>query len=138
VLLRGNSTNACIFSSLSILINECHEEIIPKPNIFTGTRTQDSFRVCDLSSCILLTDMNKFYLGAILLSCLVSKPHKTSSSELKPRTVFRCRGLCSCNLLTETNFGFRTILSCLVSELQKPSSPGINPGVFLGFWSLFL
>jgi hypothetical protein len=36
---------------------------------------------------------------------------------------------CSCNLLAETNtFGIGAILqSCLVSELQKPSSPGLGP-----------
>jgi hypothetical protein len=49
VLLRGNSKNAYVyFQSLlpdySILIVEYHRKIIiPKPNIFTKTRNQDSF-----------------------------------------------------------------------------------------------
>jgi hypothetical protein len=43
------------------------EKIIPKPKIFTETGTQDSFRVCALSSCNLLAETNKVALGAFLL-----------------------------------------------------------------------
>jgi hypothetical protein len=63
--------------SLSII-----DKIIPKPKIFTQTRTQDSFRVCDLSPCNLLSERNKFCFGAVPLLCLVLELHKTSSSEL--------------------------------------------------------
>jgi hypothetical protein len=42
------------------------EKIIHKPQIFTETRIQDSFRVCDLSSYNLLSETNKFCLGAVL------------------------------------------------------------------------
>jgi hypothetical protein len=82
-------------------------------------------RTVDLSSCN-LAETNKFCLSAILTSCLFSEIQKTSSSGLEPRTVFRCHGLCSCNLLFEANnFGFDAILlSCLVSELQEPPSTG--------------
>jgi hypothetical protein len=62
------------------------EEIIPKPKIFTDTRTEDSFRVCDLGSCNLLSETNKFCLDAVLLLCLVLELHKTSLSGLEPRT----------------------------------------------------
>jgi hypothetical protein len=49
------------------------EKIIPKPNIFTETRTQGSFRVRDLCSCNFLAETNNFGLGAVLLSYLVSE-----------------------------------------------------------------
>jgi hypothetical protein len=62
--------------------------IIRKPNIFTKTRTQDSFRVCDLSSCNLLAETNNSVLCAVLLSCLASEIQKPSSPGLEPRTVF--------------------------------------------------
>jgi hypothetical protein len=64
------------------------EKIIPKPKIFTETRTQDSFWVCTLSSCNLLSETNKFCLDVVLLLCLVLELHKTSSSGLEPRRVF--------------------------------------------------
>jgi hypothetical protein len=111
-----------------ISLKKKKEKIIPKLHIFTWTRTQDSFRVCDFSPCNLITETNKFCLGAVRLSCLVSELQKASSSELEPRTAFRCRGLCLCNLLVKTNnFGFGAVLlSCLVSVLQEPPSPGIE------------
>jgi hypothetical protein len=54
--------------------------------------------------------------------------NRTPSPGLEPRIVFRGCGLCSCNLLAETNnFGLGAVLlSCLVSELQEPSSPGLE------------
>jgi hypothetical protein len=63
-------------------------KIISKPNIFSGTQTQDSFRVCHLGSCNLLAETNKFCLGAVLPSCLFSELQKASSSGLETRTVF--------------------------------------------------
>jgi hypothetical protein len=56
------SSREYIHISLNII-----ERIIPKHKIFTETRTQDSFRVCDLSSCNLLSETNKFCLGAVIL-----------------------------------------------------------------------
>jgi hypothetical protein len=52
----------------------------------------------------------------------------TETTFTRNRTVFRGCGLCSRNLLAETNnFGLDTVLLlCLVSELQKPPSPGIE------------
>jgi hypothetical protein len=69
-------------------IVEYYRKIIPQPKIFNETRTQDSFRVCDLSSCNLLSETNKFCLDAVLLLCLVLKLHRTSWSGLEPKTVF--------------------------------------------------
>jgi hypothetical protein len=60
--------------------------IIPQPNIFTDTRTQDSFRVCDLSSCNLFIETNNFGLGNVLLLCVVSKIQKSLSLGFEPRT----------------------------------------------------
>jgi hypothetical protein len=109
--------------------------IIPKHNIFTETRTQDSFRVCDLSLCCFLVEKKYFY--AVLLSCLISEIQKTSSLRLKPRTVFRGCGRCSCNILVETtNFCLDVFLSCLVSKIQKPPSSGSNPGHFFRRYDL--
>jgi hypothetical protein len=53
-------------------------KIILKPNIFTGTRTQDKFWVCKLCSCNFLAETNSFCLGAIVLSCSVSRLQKHS------------------------------------------------------------
>jgi hypothetical protein len=91
---------------------------IPKPNIFTETRTHN------------------FGLGAAFLSCLVSELQKPSSPGIEPGTVFWSCGVCFCNLLVQTNnFDHGTVLlSCLVSELQKPSSSGIELStIFLKF-----
>jgi hypothetical protein len=62
--------------------------IIPKPNIFTETLTQDSFRVCDLSSCNLVAETNSFVLCAVFLSCLVSELEKPSYRDSNPRHIF--------------------------------------------------
>jgi hypothetical protein len=63
------------------------ENIIPQLNIFTKTRTQDSFRVYDLSYCNPLAETSNFILSTIL-SCVVSELLKPSSSGLEPRTIF--------------------------------------------------
>jgi hypothetical protein len=104
------------------------EKIIPKPNIFIETRTQDSFRICDPSSCNIVDETNNFVLCAVLLSFLVSELQKPTSPRIEPRTFCRGCGPHFCNLLFETNsFGLDAVLlSCLVSELQKPSSSGIE------------
>jgi hypothetical protein len=140
-------TNAYIFSNLycpgmiiQYILFNIIGKLIPSPTIFTETRTQGSFRVCDLSSCNVLAEMNKFCLGTILLSYLVSKLQKPSSSGLEARTVFRCCGFCSCNLLAEkNNFSLGTVLqSSLVSKILKPPSPGIEPRtVFRGCYLCF-
>jgi hypothetical protein len=38
-----------------VSLNTTEKNIIPKPNIFTGTRTQDSFRVCSLFMLLLVS-----------------------------------------------------------------------------------
>jgi hypothetical protein len=63
------------------------ERITPKSKIFTETRAEDSFRVCDLSSCNLLSETNNFILYAVL-SCLGFKLLEPSPSELEPRIFF--------------------------------------------------
>jgi hypothetical protein len=63
------------------------QKIIPKP-IFTETRTQDSFRVCDLSFCNLLAETNNFVLGASLPSCLISELQERPSPGLELTTHF--------------------------------------------------
>jgi hypothetical protein len=74
----------------------------------------------------MLAKTNNTGLGNLLLSSLVSK--KTLSPGLELMIFFLggggC-GLCSCNILAETN-NASLLLSCLVSELQKPSSSGIE------------
>jgi hypothetical protein len=114
--------------------------IISKRKIFTETQTEDSFRVCDLSSCN-LSETNKFCLGAFLLLCLVLEQHKTSSSGLEPRTVFRRCFVRFYNLLFETNnFNLGAILLlCLVSELQETPFPGIGlRALFTEFWPSYI
>jgi hypothetical protein len=101
--------------------------IISKPNIFTETRTQDSFWVCDLSSCNLAWT-KKFCLGAILLLVLSFRATETVFIGTGTQESFRVCDLSSCNLLFETNkFGPGTVLlSCLDSEQQKQSSSEIE------------
>jgi hypothetical protein len=87
--------------------------IIPKPNIFTETRTQDNSWICHLSSCNLLAETNNFVLCTIL-SCLVSQ---LPSLAIEPRTVFQGCDLCLCNLLSEINNSVlgTVLLSCIVT-----------------------
>jgi hypothetical protein len=98
------------------------DKVIPKPNIFTETGTQGSFRVCDLSPCNLLVKTNNFGLCTVLLSCLISELQKPSSPGLEPRAVFRGFDRYCFNLLVEMNiFGLGDVLlSYLVSKIQKP------------------
>jgi hypothetical protein len=118
------------YVSLNIIKNAA----IRKTNIFTETRAQNSFRVCNLSSCDLFAEINNFVIYAVLLSCLVSELQKTSSPGIELRTALRGCDLCFCNILFKTN-NFdpgAVILSCLVSELQETPSPGLEPGNFSG------
>jgi hypothetical protein len=99
---------------------------IPKHNIFTKTRTEDNFRVCDLSSCNLLAETNNFVLCAVI-SCLVFELQKPSSPGIEPMTL-----LWGCELLLffprGNNFDLGAVLlSCVVSELHTSSSQGIEP-----------
>jgi hypothetical protein len=64
------------------------EIIITEPKIFTKTRIQGNFRVCDLSPCNYLAETNIFCLGTILLPCIFFELHKPFSSALEPRSVF--------------------------------------------------
>jgi hypothetical protein len=75
----------------SIRIIEYHRKkiFIPKTNIFTETRTQDSFRVCDLSSCYLLAETNNFVFWTILLLHVVSRIEEPPSPGFEPRTLSR-------------------------------------------------
>jgi hypothetical protein len=114
-----------------IRIVEYQRKIIPKSNIFTETRTQDSFRVRGLGFCNLLGETNNFVLCAVLLSCLVYKLQKPSSPRLAPRTVFGFVTLVPEKFLAVTNnFVLCAVLSCLVSELQKLSSLELEPRTF--------
>jgi hypothetical protein len=63
---------------------------------------------------------------------LVSELQKPASPRLEPRTIFRSRDLCSCNLLFETNnFGLVAVpLSCLDSKIQELPSPGLELRTF--------
>jgi hypothetical protein len=67
---------------------------------------------------------------------LVSKI-QNSSSALELRTAFfGIVAFFSCNFLAETTkVGPSIILSCLVSELQKPPSQGLEPRNFFGVFS---
>jgi hypothetical protein len=51
---------SCMSSRWSGIV-EYHRKNIPTPVIFAATRTQDSFRVCDLSFCNLLAEIILFF-----------------------------------------------------------------------------
>jgi hypothetical protein len=114
VLLRGNLTNSYIvlpiFIALKLSIDfiiryvsvNIIGKIITKPNIFTGTRSQDSFWICDLSSYILLADTNITGLDAILLSCTVSELQEPPSPGLELKKLFPSFDLL-CSLLVSKN-----------------------------------
>jgi hypothetical protein len=93
----------------TIRIVEYHRKkyITPAPNIFTGTRTQGSFRVCKLCSSIPPTETNKIVFGSVLLSCLVTELQKTFSPGLEPSIDFRDYSLCSVISLNEQLWSWR-------------------------------
>jgi hypothetical protein len=64
-----------------------HRQNYSQTKIFAETRTQDCFRVYDLSSCYLLAETDNSALLA-LLSWLVSELLKTYSPVVEPRRVF--------------------------------------------------
>jgi hypothetical protein len=72
-------------SSQGPCIVEYYRETIPKPQIFTYTRSQDTFRACNLCSCNFLSETNKLYLDAGLLSRFVSELQKTPSQGIELR-----------------------------------------------------
>jgi hypothetical protein len=126
VLLRGNSTFTFLINLYwekafprpehSIRIAQYHRKnIMPKPNIFTKTRTQGSFRVCDLTSCNLLADRNNSVLCAVLLSCLVS--------ELRKKYIHRG---------TNTGVALDVLVVCVLAT--GPKVRGFKPG--RGRWIL--
>jgi cystathionine beta-lyase/cystathionine gamma-synthase len=69
-----------------------YQKKIPKI-VFTETRTQDTFRVCDISSCHIFVETINYVLCAVLRSYLVFKLQKPSPLGLESRTVFRGCGL---------------------------------------------
>jgi hypothetical protein len=78
----------------------------------------------------LFAERNNFGLGAFLL------PVRRETIFIATRTTAAFLGynLFSCKLLTQTNnFGYGTVLSlCVVSELQKKSSPELEHGTGFG------
>jgi hypothetical protein len=108
------------------------ERIILKPKIFIETRTHYSFRVCDLSSCNLLSETNKFCLGAILLVFLVLELHNTSSSGLEPRAVFGVVAFISTQTtFVLTPFFCRAWYQSYRNHLHWESKPGQFFGVLV-------
>jgi hypothetical protein len=71
-------------SDHSILSLDIVRNYYPQPSIFTETRTQESFRVCDLCFCNLLAETNNFVLCAVLLSCFVSELQEPPSPIIEP------------------------------------------------------
>jgi hypothetical protein len=97
-----------------------------------------SFWVCDLKSCNLRAESNKFCLGAIL-PCLVSEKQKPSSPEIEPWTAFGVVALFQSSLLRNKQLcSWRRCLSCSILEQHKQSSPGIGPrAIFLVYGLCF-
>jgi hypothetical protein len=90
-----------------------------------GIEPRTVFHGCCLCFCNLPFEINEFGLGTVLLSGLVTEIQKTSSTGIEPRTVIQGCGHRLCNFLFETNkSGLGAVLSCLISELQEPPSPG--------------
>jgi hypothetical protein len=107
VLLRG------ILQMLTFLINL----YCPK----TYHRPDHSIRIVE------------YHRKIIIIIIIISKPN--IFTETRTQDSLCVFDLSSCNLLAETNnFVLRAVLlSCLVSELQKPPSPGLKPRAV--FWS---
>jgi hypothetical protein len=63
---------------------------------------------------------------------LFSELQKPYSLVLEPGIIFHSCDICFCNILAETNkAGFDAVLSCVVSDLQKISSLGLEPRLIL-------
>jgi hypothetical protein len=67
-------------------------------------------------------------------------PQHNIYTETRTQDSLRVCDLSFCNLLAETNncVLYAVPLSCLASDLQKPSSPGLKPKSFSGLCPLFL
>jgi hypothetical protein len=61
---------SCMSSRGSHIV-EYYRKITSKTKIFTDNRTQDSFLVCVFNACDLISEKNVFFLGSVLLSCLL-------------------------------------------------------------------
>jgi hypothetical protein len=84
--------------------------IIPEPNIFNWTRTQDTNQVCNLYSCNLPTETNILYGVSF---CIALSYQATESIFTGTRTQDRFfLGLwpLSCNLVETNNFGLGAVL----------------------------
>jgi hypothetical protein len=98
---------------------------------FTEDRTQDTFfkamAYLPISSQPKLTAV----FAAVFISCLVSVLKESSSPRHQPKTDFRSFGLCSCNILGQTNnCGVGDVfLPFSVSKLRK-FSPVHKPRTF--------
>jgi hypothetical protein len=124
-----------------VSFNIIGKNIIPKPNIFTRTRTQNRFRDCNLCTCILPAETISSWF--FLLSCLVTELQKPFSQGFEPRADFRSYDLYPViSSLEKKNFGLGAVrLSCLVYELQKKPSLGLKLKTLSEFWpflNLFL
>jgi hypothetical protein len=82
--------------------------------VFIWIRTQNTLRICGLSSCNLAVARRR---------SLVLRFRAADTIHVRTRTqdIFRCCSLCTCNVLAESNnFGPGPVI--LASELRKPSS----------------
>lgn len=88
---------------------------VVSPDVFTDTRTQCSFRICDI------------WFSAVHLSCPVTKLQKFSMG-FEPTTVFRSSGLGFGNLISgPSNFLLRVILlPRLLYQLQEKPTAGLE------------
>jgi hypothetical protein len=111
VFSSPNRTKFCLGAFLLLCLVQSYIKLLVR------TRTQDRFRCCGVCFYNLLFEANNFGLGAVILACLVSELHKTSSLGLEPRNIFRGFSICFCNLLFETNKFVQgaILLSCLVA-----------------------
>jgi hypothetical protein len=97
------------------------------------------FQGCDIRYCNLLAE-TKHLCWRRPLSCLLYELQKHSSSVFEFSTTFEGRGFCFCNLFFETNsFGLGTIfLSCLVSVLREPLTPGLELRQFFRIYTILV
>lgn len=106
-------------------------------NIFTGSRTQESFRGSGLRFCNLLFEADYSDPGAVLPLCLFSEVQKISSTGIGVKTAFRACILRFCNIFQVNKFALRAvILSCVVLEIQEKPSPGVEIRIFFQSFSV--
>lgn len=93
------------FAKISHVFNDvsiCNvwKNIITRLEIFAESQTQGSFfSMCDIRSCIRLSETNSCGLDVFLLSCVVSELRKPPSPGFEHRIIFRGRVLCFCSTL---------------------------------------